>query len=36
MLPTSRGMSLQTQDTMQELSLLWSKPIVQKESSVIV
>jgi hypothetical protein len=31
---TSRETSLQTQDTMQELSLLQSRPIVQKEANV--
>jgi hypothetical protein len=34
MLPTSRETPLQTQDTVQELSLLQSRPIVQKESNV--
>jgi hypothetical protein len=34
MLPMFRKTSLQTQDTTQELSLLWSRPIVQKEASV--
>jgi hypothetical protein len=34
-LPTSRETPLQTQDIMQELSLLQSKPIVQKEANVI-
>jgi hypothetical protein len=32
-LPTSRETPLQTQDTMQELSLLESRPIVQKEAN---
>jgi hypothetical protein len=35
-LPTSRGMSPHIQDTMRELSLPWSKPIVLKEASVTV
>jgi hypothetical protein len=34
MLPTTRKTPLQTQDTMQELSLQ-SRPIVQKEANVI-
>jgi hypothetical protein len=34
MLPMFWKMSLQTQDTTQELSLLWFRPIVQKEASV--
>jgi hypothetical protein len=34
-LPTSRGTPLQTQGTMQELSLLQSRLIVQKEANVI-
>jgi hypothetical protein len=33
-LPTSRETLLQTQDKMQELSLLWSSPILQKEANV--
>jgi hypothetical protein len=35
MLPTTRETLLQTQDTMQELNLLQSRPIVQKEATVI-
>jgi hypothetical protein len=34
--PRSRGTPAQIQGTMQELSLLWFKPIVLKEVSVIV
>jgi hypothetical protein len=34
MLPTSRGTPPQIQDAMQELSLLRSRPIVQKEVGV--
>jgi hypothetical protein len=34
MLPTSRGMPPHIQGTMQELNLLWSRPIVLKEASV--
>jgi hypothetical protein len=34
MLPTSTGTPLQIQDAMQELSLLQSRPIVQKEVGV--
>jgi hypothetical protein len=33
MLSMFKGMPLQTQDTMQELSLLWSRPIVPREAS---
>jgi hypothetical protein len=36
MLTTSRGTPPQIQDTMQELSLLWCRPIVLKEASFIV
>jgi hypothetical protein len=36
MLPTSKGTPPQIQDTMQELSLLWLRPIMLKEASVIV
>jgi hypothetical protein len=28
-----KGMLLQTQDTMRELSLFWSRPIVRREAS---
>jgi hypothetical protein len=35
MLPTTRETLLQTQDTMQELNLLQTRPIVQKEATVI-
>jgi hypothetical protein len=34
MLPMFRQTSLQSQDTTQELNLLWSRPIVQKEAIV--
>jgi hypothetical protein len=33
-MPTSRKTPLQTQDTMQELSLLQFRPIVPKEANV--
>jgi hypothetical protein len=33
-LPTSRGTTPQIQDAMQELSLLWSRPIMRREVSV--
>jgi hypothetical protein len=36
MLPTSRGTPPQIQDTMQEPSLFWSRPIMLKEASVII
>jgi hypothetical protein len=36
MLSMFKGTPLQTQDTMQELSLYWSKPIVQMEASATV
>jgi hypothetical protein len=32
-LPTSRGTPPQIQDATQELNLLWSRPIMQKEVS---
>jgi hypothetical protein len=35
MLPTTKETPLQTQDTMQELSLLQSRLIVQKEANII-
>jgi hypothetical protein len=35
MLPTTRETPLQIQDTMQELSLLQSRPIERKEANVI-
>jgi hypothetical protein len=35
MLPTTKETPLQTQNTMQELSLLQSGPITQKEANII-